>query len=171
MSHAVRATNSRIWHLTNNPGNRDGTHTMCNRTLSYPDMDRDGYHFDEMHTWPINQDPKQTWQLCPKCGTMADFMAASEERWYEAEARKQMEEAAKSEARRLAREKTAILGAMWDDTIKALESVGWQIGEPQYRRYTATMEVNGFSFKMEFVRPEHSFGVNLATGEVSEMGK
>lgn len=172
MTTAIKSNNSRIWHLTDDAKNRDQTKTRCNRTLSYPDTDRDGYHFDEISDWPaFKEHPENAWQLCPKCGTLGDFMAASQARWDEQKCRNEAQAQAREAAKQKATDKAAVLSEVWQDTLEVLKAVGWQIGEPSYRRYRATMQVNGFNFEMEFVRPDTAFGVNLATCEVSEIVK
>ena len=173
MTTAVRSSNSKIWHLTDNPPTyaRDegNTKTICGRSLAIPDKDRDGHNWKDMHTWPAMQPPNVSWTLCPKCGTMADFMAASQERWAEQEAHANAQAVAREKARALATEKTAILADIWQQTLDGLKAVGWQFDKPQYRRYRATMQVNGFNFEMELVRPDTAFGINTATGEVTEV--
>ena len=175
MTTAIKANSSRVWHLTDNPPtyhrNESPIKTRCNRNLTIPETDRYGYQFNQMHTWAINQDPKQAWSICPKCGTIEDFMAASQERWAEAKQRNEAQKQAEEIAKQKSTDKATVLSKVWQQTLEALKEVGWQIEPPQYRRYRATMQVNGFTFEMEFVRPDSAFGVNLATCEVSEIVK
>jgi len=172
---AIRASNSKIWHLTDQvvtyARDEGAIKTRCNRNLTIPETDRNGYQFNQMHTWPINQDPKQAWVLCPKCGTVTDFMTASQQRWNEEKQRQQIQTEARQKAQAQAGEKASVLTDIWQQTLDSLSAIGWQIQKPQYRRHRATMQINGFTFETEFVRPDAAFGVNTATGEVMEMLK